>query len=249
LDEKRKTKKLLNKRLDQNVRLKNFQQQEYAKKRFKKGKPDGKGHIKDVKEHFVFGQNVSKSKPSEIADALLKRDAEKFYNLQFQASPIIKVTPKNEVLDSLRTFDGEYMLSSIVNGKHSYVKDLQTNCFSDKTGGQAIWYDAENDLWIIGDVRVLGSKYGFIISGNAFGGLTDGKNEWHYSDGYSDSIPMPRGKLKLAQPNDINIQSKCQCTLTETGAKEDKSCCGLNTCYIVECLRGGIYVPCMMAKW
>ena len=85
-DKKRKTNQPLNKRLDKNVRLKNFQQKEYAKKRFKKGKSDAKGYVKDVKEHYVFGQNVSKSIPSEIADALLKRDAEKFYNLQFPGS-------------------------------------------------------------------------------------------------------------------------------------------------------------------
>ena len=83
LDEKRKTNKSLDKRLDKNSRLKNFQQQEYAKKQFKTGKPDAKGYIRDIKEHFVFGQNVSKSMPSEIADALMKRDAEKFYNLKY----------------------------------------------------------------------------------------------------------------------------------------------------------------------
>ena len=73
----------MGKRLNKNVRLKNFQQQEYAKKRFKEGKADAKGYTRDVKEHYVFGQNVSKSKPSEIADALFKRDAEKFYKLQY----------------------------------------------------------------------------------------------------------------------------------------------------------------------
>ena len=94
-DETRKTNQPLDKRLNKNVRLKNFQQQEYAKKRFKEGKPDAKGYTKDVKEHYVFGQNVSKSKPSEIADALLKRDAEKFYNLQFPGkyfSPFLFIT-------------------------------------------------------------------------------------------------------------------------------------------------------------
>ena len=83
LDEKRRTDKSLSKRLDKNIRLKNFQNEHYTQKKFKKGKPNPKGYTKDVKEHFVFGQNVSKSKPSDIADALLKRDAEKFYNLQF----------------------------------------------------------------------------------------------------------------------------------------------------------------------
>ena len=82
-DEKRKTKVPLNKRLDKNSRLKNFQHEHYAIKKTKKGKIDNKGYQRDVKEHFVFGQNVTKSLPSEIADALLKRDANKFYNLQF----------------------------------------------------------------------------------------------------------------------------------------------------------------------
>ena len=49
----------------------------------KKGNTDVKGFQRDVKEYFVFGQNVTKLLPSEIADALLKRDANKFYNLQF----------------------------------------------------------------------------------------------------------------------------------------------------------------------
>ena len=82
-DDKRKTNLSLNKRLDKNNRLKNFQHEHYARKRTKKGKTDAKGFQRDVKEHFVFGQNVTKLLPSEIADALLKRDANKFYNLQF----------------------------------------------------------------------------------------------------------------------------------------------------------------------
>ena len=82
-DEKKKTKLPLNKRLDKNSRLKNFQHEHYARKRTTKGKIDAKGYQRDVKEHFVFGQNVTKSKPSEIADALFKRDANKYYKLQF----------------------------------------------------------------------------------------------------------------------------------------------------------------------
>ena len=85
-DEKRKTNIPLNKRLDKNNRLKNFQHESYAKKRTKKGKTDNKGFQRDVKEHFVFGQNVTKYLPSEIADTLLKRDANKFYNLQLRLS-------------------------------------------------------------------------------------------------------------------------------------------------------------------
>ena len=84
VNEKTKTKKNLEKRLDNNPRLKNFQHEHYARKRLgKKCKPDSKGYAKEMKEHFVFGQNVTEMKPSKIADALFKRDAEKYYNLQF----------------------------------------------------------------------------------------------------------------------------------------------------------------------
>ena len=82
-DEKRKTNLSLDKRLDKNNRLKNFQYEHYARKRTKKGKIYTKGFQRDVKEHFVFGQNVSELLPSKIANVLLKRDANKFYNLQF----------------------------------------------------------------------------------------------------------------------------------------------------------------------
>ena len=85
-DDKRKTNLSLDKRLDKNNRLKNFQHEHYARKRTKKGKIDAKGFQRDVKEHFVFGQNVTKFLPSEIADTLLKRDANKFYNLQLGLS-------------------------------------------------------------------------------------------------------------------------------------------------------------------
>ena len=82
-DDKRKTNLSLDKRLDKNNRLKNFQHESYARKRIKKGKVDSKGYQRYITEHFVFGQNVSEELPSKIANALLKRDANKFYNLQF----------------------------------------------------------------------------------------------------------------------------------------------------------------------
>ena len=81
-NEKRKTNVPLDKRLDNNKQLKKFQHQSYARKRKKKGKVV-KGYQKDITEHFVFGQNVTELVPSKIANALLKRDANKFYNLQF----------------------------------------------------------------------------------------------------------------------------------------------------------------------
>ena len=82
-DKKRKTNVPLNKRLDKNNRLKKFQHENYARKTKKNEEVDTKGYKRYIEEHFVFGQNVSELVPSKIANALLKRDAKKFYNLQF----------------------------------------------------------------------------------------------------------------------------------------------------------------------
>ena len=82
-DDKRKTKDPLDKRLDKNKGLKKFQHESYARKRKTKGEVDSKGYQRYTTEHFVFGQNVTEELPSKIANALLKRDANKFYNLQF----------------------------------------------------------------------------------------------------------------------------------------------------------------------
>ena len=82
-EEKRKTNVPLDKRLDKNNRLKKFQHENYARKRKQKGEVDTKGYQRYIEEHFVFGQNVTELVPSKIANALLKRDANKFYNLQY----------------------------------------------------------------------------------------------------------------------------------------------------------------------
>ena len=97
-DEKRRTKKKLDARLDKNVPLKNFQHKYYARKSVKEVIKDKKGYDREVIQHFVFGQNVSEMKPSKIANALLKRDAKKFYDLQFQSKTIIK-SSENKLKD------------------------------------------------------------------------------------------------------------------------------------------------------
>ena len=85
-DDKRKTDLSLDKRLDKNKGLKKIQHEHYARKSKKKGIVDDKGHQRYITEHFVFGQNVTEELPSKIANTLLKRDANKFYNLQLGLS-------------------------------------------------------------------------------------------------------------------------------------------------------------------
>ena len=67
-------------------------------------------------------------------------------------------------------------------------------------GENAIWYNTEMNIWIIGLVENLGSNTGKYIAKNKFGGLTDSENEWmFFNDGW-----------KVAPPNDITVQSTCK---------------------------------------
>ena len=113
VDEKRMTKKKLDLRLDKNVLLKNFQHKHYARKSVKEVIKDKKEHEREINDHFVFGQNVSEMKPSKIANALLKRDAEKFYNLQFQGETIIKLSKKIAGHESQISFDFQINVHSL----------------------------------------------------------------------------------------------------------------------------------------
>ena len=84
---------------------------------------------------------------------------------------------------------GRYKRSSDVNGKPSYRKD-----------DKAIWYIKCNQ-WLIGDLEDLGSTRGSIYAKDDFGGLTDEKNVWRYSNnGYSNS------GWRTAGTNDITVE-------------------------------------------
>ena len=84
---------------------------------------------------------------------------------------------------------GRYKRSSDVNGKPSYRKD-----------DKAIWYIKCNQ-WLIGDLEDLGSTRGSIYAKDDFGGLTDEKNVWRYSNnGYSNN------GWKTAGKNDITVE-------------------------------------------
>ena len=101
------------------------------------------------------------------------------------AGDFLILTLANDVLASQGSYAGYYKSSSIVNGKPSF-----------KRGGKAIWYDDENDDWNIGSIGNLGTESCVIYTNNEFGGLTDSRNKWKYSN----------EGLKLAGPNDVTIQ-------------------------------------------
>ena len=101
------------------------------------------------------------------------------------AGDVVKLTLANDALAIQGSYAGYYKPSSVVNGKPSF-----------KNGRNAIWYDDKNDDWNIGSIGNLGSATCAIYTDNKFGGLTDSRNKWKYSnDGF-----------KSAGPHDVNVQ-------------------------------------------
>ena len=97
----------------------------------------------------------------------------------------LKLTLANDVLASQGSYAGYYKSSSIVNGKPSF-----------KNGRNAIWFDDKYDDWNVGSIEYLGNDTCAIYTDNEFGGLTDSRNKWKYSnDGF-----------KSAGPHDVNVQ-------------------------------------------
>ena len=104
----------------------------------------------------------------------------------------VKISLKRDALVFQGRYAGEYEVSSKVDGKPSF-----------KSGERAIWYNAENDGWIVGILANLGKFTGDIWTKDEFEGLTDGRNVWKYQNqGWKD-----------AGPNDVDVQcirsSKC----------------------------------------
>ena len=97
----------------------------------------------------------------------------------------VKISLKRDALVFQGRHAGEYELSSKVDGKPSF-----------KSGERAIWYNAENDGWIVGILANLGKFTGDIWTKDEFEGLTDGRNVWKYQNqGWKD-----------AGPNDVDVQ-------------------------------------------
>ena len=67
-------------------------------------------------------------------------------------------------------------------------------------GDKAIWYNAKNNNWIIGDISFVGSGKARFFAENEFGGLTDSENKWMFVNDEWEEAP----------PNDIIVQSSCK---------------------------------------
>ena len=79
-------------------------------------------------------------------------------------------------------------LSDLINGKPSYHS----------SGDNYIWYNNEINAWMFGSIDDIGSYFGGIAAYDNFGGLTDEKNVWFYSNGE---------EFKTAGTNDIIVTS------------------------------------------
>ena len=78
-----------------------------------------------------------------------------------------------------------YQISDLINGKQSWT-----------SGSNAIWY--WQGQWHIGSLDDIGTDVSGILANDAYVGLNDANNQWHYDDG-SDYDWI------LAGANDVNI--------------------------------------------
>ena len=104
--------------------------------------------------------------------------------------PDIKVTLKNDALDSQGKYAGEYKQSFDCHGKPSFIQDL-TN---------AIWYNSKRNSWIIGPYNFYESESGEIYTDNGsavFGNPTDVRNLWYYRTSSNEWKVIPPDDIKV----------------------------------------------------
>ena len=77
----------------------------------------------------------------------------------------IKITLKNEVLTHHGKYHGIYERTELVNGKPCWTLN-----------SEAIWYNQDHNIWIIGNLDQIGTTKGhFFTTGTLFGANEDGK--------------------------------------------------------------------------
>ena len=85
----------------------------------------------------------------------------------FSDCPIVRVSLKNEVLHKLGFLQGDYQISTRVNGKPSWTKSTYV-----------IYY--RKGYWAIGPMESIGGEFAWIYASNDFSGLTDSDNVWKF---------------------------------------------------------------------
>ena len=92
---------------------------------------------------------------------------------------------KNEVLHEIGFLQGDYQMSTQVNGKPSWTKSTH-----------AIYYMLSGH-WVFGPLESIGGDFAWIHARNDFSGLTDSYNAWTFYNGNSFTPP--------SDPKDIQV--------------------------------------------
>merc|ERR1711962_657911 len=94
-------------------------------------------------------------------------------DVTIQCLGCVEVKLENDVKLHQGSRAGIYLtLSDLINGKPSY-----------RSGDNYIWFNNEANAWIFGYIDDIGSLFGGVAAYDNFGGLTDEKNVWFYSNG------------------------------------------------------------------
>ena len=112
------------------------------------------------------------------------------------ACQTIVITLKNDVFLNQPIYNGTiYQRAGKVNGKTNWIST---------SNNYALWYNAEGDGWMIGDVALLGSSTGGISSfgyqGRSSCPYNVSTNAWKYSGNYQN------GGWIIADANDVIIE-------------------------------------------
>ena len=89
------------------------------------------------------------------------------------------------MLQNLGFLQGDYQISTQLNGKPSWTKNTY-----------AIYY-VSRGFWIFGTLESIGGEFAWIYARNDFSGLTDSKNTWLFYNGNSFT--------PISDPKDVQV--------------------------------------------
>ena len=92
------------------------------------------------------------------------------------------------MLDGYGFLDGDYQISTEVDGKPSWINN-----------DYAIWYKSIHNSWFIGDSNDIGQSLCYFYAYNDFSDPTADDNQWFYWNGNSWTSP--------SNPEDISIDA------------------------------------------
>ena len=114
----------------------------------------------------------------------------KIVSIESIGYPDIKVTLKNDALDTLGEYAGEY---------RQYLNFCKIPSFTQHLIND-IWYNSKNKRWIIGPYSQKNTESGSIYteSGSAvFGGLIDDRNVWYYRTSTNEWKVIPKDDINV----------------------------------------------------